>query len=59
MFLVMFGIQFVTRAKSIADGMVFRQIMFDNEMDNIMGTNEVLEKIKEEAKRAKRENDIN
>ena len=59
MFVVMFGIQFVTRAKGVADGMLFRQMMFDNEMDGIMGTNEVLEKIKEEAKRAKRENDIN
>ena len=59
MFVVMFGIQFVTRAKGISDGMLFRQLMFDNEMDNIMGTNEVLEKIKKEAKRAKRENDIN
>ena len=59
MFVVMFGIQFVTRAKGVADGMLFRQLMFDNEMDCIMGTNEVLEKIKEEAKRAKRENDIN
>ena len=59
MFVVMFGIQFVTRAKGISDGMLFRQLMFDNEMDGIMGTNEVLEKIKEEAKRAKRENDIN
>ena len=42
MFLVVFGIQFVARTKGVADGMMFRQIMFDNEMDNIMGTNEVL-----------------
>ena len=59
MFLVVFGIQFVTRAKGVADGMMFRQLMFDNEMNDIMGTNEVLEKVREEAKRAKKENDIN
>ena len=59
MFLVVFGLQFVARSKGVADGMMFRQIMFDNEMDDIMGTNEVLEKVREEAKRAKKENDIN
>ena len=48
MFIVMFSIQFITRTKAVADGMMFRQIMFDNEMDNIMGTNEVLEKIKDQ-----------
>jgi len=33
MFIVMFGIQFITRTKSVADGMMFRQIMIDNQVD--------------------------
>ena len=33
MFIVMFLIQFITRTKAVADGMIFRQIMIDNQVD--------------------------
>ena len=33
MFIVMFLIQFITRTKAVADGMIFRQIMMDNQID--------------------------
>ena len=33
MFIVMFGIQFITRTKAVADGMILRQIMMDNQVD--------------------------
>ena len=55
MFILLFGIQFITRVKSVADGMVFRQLMVDHHMD----ANEIVEKIKEQAEEAKRNNDIN
>ena len=32
MFVIMFGIQFITRTKAVADGMMFRQLMLDNDM---------------------------
>ena len=47
MFVVMLGIQFITRTKAVADGMVFRQIMEDHKLD----ANEVVEMIKKEAKK--------
>ena len=33
MLLVMYFIQFITRTKAVADGMMFRQIMTDNQVD--------------------------
>ena len=55
MFAVMLGIQFITRTKAVADGMMFRQIMMDNQVD----ANEIVKMIKKEADRARRDNDIN
>jgi hypothetical protein len=54
MFVVMFLIQFITRTKAVADGMMFKQIMVDNQVD----ANEIIKKIKEESDRLKR-NDLN
>jgi len=55
MFIVIFLIQFITRTKAVADGMMYRQIMLDNQMD----ANDIIQKIKEETDRARRNNDIN
>ena len=55
MFILLYGIQFITRTKGVADGMVFRQLMLDHKMK----ANEIVEKIKEQAKEAKKNNDIN
>ena len=55
MFILLFGIQFITRIKAVSDGMVFRELMTDHHMD----ANEIVEKIKEQAEEAKRNNDIN
>ena len=44
MFVVMFGIQFITRTKAVADGMVFREMMIDLDVD----ANEIVKRIKEE-----------
>ena len=55
MLVVMYLIQFITRTKAVADGMMFRQIMMDNQVD----ANEIVKMIKKEADRAKRDNDIN
>ena len=55
MFILLFGIQFVTRTKGVADGMVFRQLMLDHSMK----ANEIVEKMKEQAEEAKKNNDIN
>ena len=54
-FIMILGIQFITRIKATSDGMVFRQLMMDHRMD----ANEIVEKIKEQAEEAKRNNDIN
>ena len=45
MFVIMFGIQFITRTKAVADGMMFRQIMIENDME----TNDFLKHMKKEA----------
>ena len=45
MFVVMLGIQFITRTKAVADGMMFRQLMIENDME----TNEFLKHMKKEA----------
>ena len=44
MFIILFLIQFITRTKAVADGMVFRQIM----MDNKVGANEIVRQMKKE-----------
>ena len=54
-FSLLFTIQFLTRIKAVADGMVFRQLMTDYEID----ANDIVQKIKEQAKEARRNNDIN
>ena len=47
MFVVMLMIQFITRTKAVADGMMFRQMMLDNHVD----ANEIVKMIKKEADR--------
>ncbi len=54
-FSLLFTIQFLTRIKAVADGMMFRQLMTDYEMD----ANDIVQKIKEQAQEARRNNDIN
>ena len=47
MFIVMLGIQFITRTKAVADGMVIKQIMVDNQLD----ANEIIRRMKQETDR--------
>ena len=47
MFVVMLCIQFITRTKAVADGMMFRQMMIDLNVD----ANEIVKKMKKEAER--------
>ena len=47
MFVVMLGIQFITRTKAVADGMVFREIMMNSQVD----ANEIVKRMKEETDR--------
>ena len=47
MFIIMLGIQFITRTKAVADGMVLRQIMTDLDCN----ANEIVRKMKEETDR--------
>ena len=54
MFVVLLGIQFITRTKAVADGMMFRQLMLDNQID----ANEIIKKLKEESDRLNK-NDLN
>ncbi len=54
-FSLLFTIQFLTRIKAVADGMMFRQLMTDYEMD----ANDIVQKIKEQAQEARKNNDIN
>ena len=49
MFIVMFLIQFITRTKAVADGMMFRQMMIDNQV----GANEVVRQMKKEMDKMK------
>ena len=51
---MLLGIQFITRIKAVSDGMVFRQLMSDHNMK----ANEIVERIKEEAEKIKKE-DLN
>ena len=55
MFALLFGIQFITRIKAVSDGMVFRQLMEHHNMD----ANDIVQKIKEQAEEARKNNDIN
>ena len=54
-FIMLLSIQFITRLKAVADGMVFRELMVDHNMK----ANDIVEKIKEQAEEAKKNNDIN
>ena len=49
MFIVMFLIQFITRTKAVADGMVFRQMMIDSKI----GANEIVRQMKKEMDKMK------
>ena len=55
MLVVMYLIHLITRTKAVADGMMFRQMMLDHQVD----ANEIVKMIKKEADRARRDNDIN
>ena len=55
MLVVMYLIQFITRTKAVADGMMFRQLMIENEWN----ANDIIQKIKNEADKARKNNDIN
>ena len=44
MYVILFCIQFITRTKAVADGMVFRQMMLDNRVD----ANEIVKMMKKE-----------
>ena len=54
MFVVMLGIQFITRTKAVADGMVFREMMINNQVD----ANEIVKRMKEQADKIDKE-DLN
>ena len=54
MFALLLGIQFVTRIKAVSDGMMFKQIMEDHDMD----ANEIVRRMKEEAEKIDKE-DLN
>ena len=55
MLVVMYLIQFITRTKAVADGMMFRQMMMENQWE----VNDVVQKIKQEADKARKDNNIN
>ena len=54
MFVLLFGIQFITRTKAVADGMVFRQMMIDSKV----GANEIARQMKKEMDKMKNQ-DLN
>ena len=54
MFVIMFGIQFITRTKAVADGIMFRQMMIDLDCD----TNEFIQHMKKEIDKIDKE-DLN
>jgi|TARA_Y100000034_G_scaffold109882_1_gene141570 hypothetical protein len=54
MFAVMLCIQFITRTKAVADGMMFRQLMMDGQVD----ANEIVKMIKKETEKIKKQ-DLN
>tara|TARA_Y100000034_G_scaffold118906_1_gene160097 strand:- start:109 stop:417 length:309 start_codon:yes stop_codon:yes gene_type:complete len=51
MLLVMYFIQLITRTKAVADGMMFRQIM----MDNQVGANDIVKQMKKEMEKMKKD----
>ena len=51
MLIVMYLIQFITRTKAVADGMMFRQIMEDHNVD----ANEIVKRMKDDADKMKRD----
>lgn len=55
MFAIMLGIQFITRTKAVADGMLYKQIMTDIDCD----ANELAEKMKREVDKVLKNNDKN
>tara|TARA_Y100000034_G_C6743487_1_gene330068 strand:- start:471 stop:770 length:300 start_codon:yes stop_codon:yes gene_type:complete len=55
MFIMMFGIQFITRIKAVSDGMMMRQMMIDMECD----TNEFLQHMKDEVDKINKKDDWN
>ena len=63
MLVVMYLIQFITRVKAVADGMVMRQVMLEHEdvvNDVIQDMHKERDKmVKEVVKQAKKNNDIN
>ena len=44
MFILLFGIQFITRVKSVSDGIMFGHLMKERNME----TNEILQRMKDE-----------
>ena len=50
MFVVMFLIQFITRTKAVADGMMFREMMMSSQVD----ANEIVKRMKEVMLKSKR-----
>ena len=55
MFVIMLGIQFITRTKAVADGMLYRQIMIDIDCD----ANELAERMKDEVDKLLKDKDKN
>ena len=55
MFVIMFLIQFITRTKAVADGMMFRQMMEDHSVD----ANDIVKKMKQEMDRLNKHDDLN
>ena len=51
MYIVLFGIQFITRTKAVADGMMFRQLMLESKTD----TNEFLKLMNDKVKEMKKD----
>ena len=51
---LMIGIQFITRIKAVADGMVMNQLMNDHSMQ----ANDIIQRMKEEADKIKQEDDV-
>ena len=53
MFVIMLGIQFITRTKAVADGMLYKQIMTDIDCD----ANELVMKMKNEVDKLLKDKD--
>ena len=54
-FISVFILQFITRVKAVADGMMFRQLMTDYKMD----ANSIVTKIREQMEKDRKNNNIN